>query len=312
VNLPTVADSPPCALVICTIARPIELGQSLSGLNRQSLKPQFVVIVDASPNDEIAKAIEFSRNSTELELVHLRSTPGLAHQRNVGLNYARTRLPLRSIVHFIDDDAIPMPSYLESIHDVFGLHEDAICVGGRDTERVVDPAPLIARLIGTNSRKEGRILRTAWNIHSRSRTEIREVDWVSGLSQSYNIQRLGGTQFDDTIRFYGEEVDMHVRCASLGRIFRTPFAEIHHLESTVGREDETEVTLWTDCSKWMLCVNYPERFSKSIFLGSTIAHMFLKLLSGSLRARSKDRLTAYGHARFIGRLLRGRHMREPF
>jgi GT2 family glycosyltransferase len=300
----------PSAVVICTIARPLELTAALRAVAEQEHRPDFAVVVDASATEAVETVVRSISSETQLPIVHLRSLPGLGLQRNLGLDYAIERLPKRSVVHFIDDDVLPLPGYFWEIESVFASYPDAVCVGGRDVNRPATRIPLIARLIGTNSKREGVILRTAWNIHCTTEEMNLRVDWVSGLSQSFRTDVLGSTRFNPGIRFYGEEVDMHVRCSELGTIYRTPFAEVRHLASDIGRDDEDEVALWTDGSKWMLCRNYPERFSKTLFLLATVMHMSLKALSGVIYGKEADIRTARGHARFLGRLMARKPMRQ--
>lgn len=302
----------PSAVVICTIARPLELTAALRAVAEQEPRPDFAVVVDASATEAVEAVVRSISSESQLPIVHLRCPSGLALQRNVGLDYAIERLPERSIVHFIDDDVVPLPGYFREIQATFASHPDAVCVGGRDMERRATQIPLIARLIGTNSKREGAILRTAWNIHCNAEELILRVDWVSGLSQSFRTDVLGSTRFDPEIRFYGEEVDMHVRCSHLGAIYRTPFAQVRHLASDIGRDDEDEVTLWTDGSKWMLCRKYPDRFSKFLFLFATVMHMSLKGISGLIHGKEADLRTARGHARFLGRLVARKSIRQDF
>lgn len=300
----------PSAVVVCTIARPLELAVTLRAVAEQEHRPDFAVVVDASATKAVEEVIRSIKSESQLPIVHLPSRSGLALQRNLGLDYAIGRLPERSVVHFIDDDVVPLPGYFKEIESIFESHPDAVCVGGRDVERHAARIPLIARLIGTNSVREGVILRSAWNIHCNTEEMILRVDWVSGLSQSFRTDVLGSTRFDPKIRFYGEEVDMHVRCSHLGAIYRTPFAQVRHLASDIGRDDEEEVTLWTDGSKWMLCRKYPDRFSKFLFLFSTVMHMSLKGISGMIHGKEADLRTARGHARFLGRLVTRKSMRQ--
>ncbi len=301
----------PCALVICTLNRPRELAEALTSVVGLRDCPPLVVVVDASATPESAEAVREIAISSPVEVVHLPASPGLPHQRNIGIEYVLTRLPSRSLIHFLDDDVKALPGYFEEIANVFSAEPDAVCVGGRDIAREIKRIPLATRLIGTNSYREGSILRTAWNIHSFSTDAVLRVEWLSGLSQTFRMDALGTTRFDEEIRFYGEDVDMHVRCSKLGSIYWTPYAEVRHFESTVNRADEDEVMMWTDGAKWMLCRNHPERFSKTLFLLSTVMHMALKAISGVLHRDQADLRTARGHARFLGRLVARKPMRQP-
>lgn len=304
-------DSLPGALIICTLNRPQELLVALEALLYVEDRPQLIVVVDASTTSATEKIVRRFAYISDAKFIHLPSAPGLPRQRNLGIAYVLGQVPKPALIHFLDDDVAPMPGYFNEIAAVFISKPDAICVGGRDIAREVKPIPLSTRLIGTNSKREGRILRTAWNIHCSSTDSVLPVDWLSGLSQTFRTDALGEMRFDEGIRFYGEDVDMHVRCSRIGALYWTPFAEVRHFESKVNRAQEDEVMMWTDASKWMLCCNYPDRFSKSLFLMATGMHMILKVISGLLHRDSIDLRTARGHARFFGRLMTRKPMRQP-
>ena len=299
------------ALVICTMNRPREISTALQSVVALDDRPDLVVVVDASSTRESADADNQVAKTADVEIVHLSASPGLPHQRNIGIEYVLTHVNTPALIHFLDDDVEAMPGYFHQIAAVFAARPDAVCVGGRDIAREIRPIPLATRLIGTNSYREGRILRTAWNIHCFSTDAVLQVEWLSGLSQSFRSDKLGAIRFDEGIRFYGEDVDMHVRCSAIGSLYWTPFAEVRHLESTVTRADEDEVMMWSVGAKWMLCRNYPDRFSKSLFLLATVMHMAMKAVSGVLHRDSADLRTARGHARFLGRLITRRPMRQP-
>ena len=301
----------PSALIICTMNRPREIAMILESVVSLEDRPQLLVVVDASSTAESAAAVDRITRTAGLDIVYLTTTPGLPHQRNLGIEFVLTRFEVPALIHFLDDDVEPMPGYFRQIEAVFNKESDAVCVGGRDIAREIKPVPLATRLIGTNSYREGRILRTAWNTHCSSPDKVLRVDWLSGFSQTFRTDKLGEIRFDEGIRFYGEDVDMHVRCSTVGSLYWTPFAQVRHFNSPVNRANEDEVMMWTDGAKWMLCRNHPDRFSWFLFLLATLMHMLMKAISGVVHGDSADIRTARGHVRFLVRLISRKPLRQP-
>lgn len=288
-------------VVICTIARPIEVLAAVSSALEQTPSPDLVIVVDGSGGTEIATALQiFDQHVTTGELKLVPSRSGLPLQRNLGIETAIQTLGETDLyVHFVDDDVILKPDYLYQISQAFKSDPLAVVVGGRDLERLKPKHSLVSRILLTDSRREGKILRSGFNVVCESPTEITAVDWVSGLSQSFRIETLGSVRFDESIRFYGEEVDMHIRCSEIGNILWTPHALLRHGASAVGREHVRESTAETDAFKWGLCARYPRRFSKVLFLYSTIGHMLAKALQGWIHSDGDAVNIARGHLSFL-------------
>jgi GT2 family glycosyltransferase len=294
------------AVVICTIARPIEVRAAIVSVLKQTLPPDLIIVVDGSGGTQIKEALEvFDRHDARDKLMIVPSASGLPLQRNLGMETAIQRLSETDLfVHFVDDDVILAPEYLYYILQAFRSDPLAVVVGGRDLERKKPKHGLISRILLTDSRDEGKILRSSFNVVCESPTMITAVDWVSGLSQSFRMETLGALRFDERIRFYGEEVDMHIRCSKVGSILWTPHAELRHAASAVGREHVRESTVETDAFKWNLCIRYPHRFSKILFLYSTIGHLIVKSLQGLIYSDSAAVEMARGHFSFLRALLR--------
>jgi glycosyltransferase involved in cell wall biosynthesis len=131
-----------CAVVIATYQRPGPLRRALESLRAQTLKPERVIVVDASiDHDSETVAAGFIG---DFQMTYLRSqTPSSARQRNAGLEYCD--LPL---VLFMDDDSTLRPPTLERLASVFETYEaKGEAIGG-----------VGARMEGFSHRKPGPLL----------------------------------------------------------------------------------------------------------------------------------------------------------
>ncbi len=93
-------------LVVATVGRIGELARLLASVETQGLSQLRVIVVDQSGDNRLAKVLD----GRGLELLHLRSRPGLSRARNVGLDHLSA-----DIVAFPDDDCVYPPGLLQQI-----------------------------------------------------------------------------------------------------------------------------------------------------------------------------------------------------
>jgi len=125
---------------ICTHDRPRYVADCLDGLARQTVAPERfrTVIVDSGSNDETR--LELRRLAdlhVNTELIRV-DQPGVSLARNAGASAAATRF-----VAYIDDDAIPDPTWVEAI--LRTLDEPGpppAVIGGRILPKWEAPLPL--------------------------------------------------------------------------------------------------------------------------------------------------------------------------
>ena len=292
-------------LVVCTLNRPKELEECLLAAAHCVGRPAVAVVVSADTTTRSKIVIERVEKESGWEITHLKAQPGLAQQRNMGIDYALSRAPHVKYIHFIDDDVLVHRHYFSTIEQGFKSHPTAILIGGRDALTSPLSGSWTGRIFGTHSFKQGIILRSTYNSAFSSLDGVHAVDWVHGSSQSFRVGLLKEERFDSDIRFYGEEVDMHIRCAALGEILYSADATYFHNSSQVGRESLKISIFETDLARWNLCRKYPEVFSKTRMLLATVAHAAALLLRSVAGRSTSDREIAQGHITFLVRLLNG-------
>jgi glycosyltransferase involved in cell wall biosynthesis len=194
-------------LVVATLGRSSELARLLDSLERQTHRGFRVIVVDQNDDDRVQAILDFRAG---LEILRLRSAPGLSRARNVALEHVDS-----DIVAFPDDDCFYPDDLLEQVADRLG---DLDGVGGK----AVDP----------HGRPGGRWRSEAFRV-------TRDTVWYSGNSHTIFLRRALVEQvgrFDEALGLgagtpwhSGEEIDYIARAVAVGaRIEYDPQLVIYH------------------------------------------------------------------------------------
>lgn len=230
------ADAPPrTSLVIVSRHRPAALVRALAAVAQQD-HPAFEVIVVADPAG-IAALQQAGRGGTVKTAVF--DEANIARARNLGL-----ALAAGAVTAFLDDDAVPEPSWLSRLSAPFANPAVAAAGGfvrGRDglswqwrARRVdhtgrAEPLAVPAAAVSFWPAAPGRAIKT---------------EGTNMALRSAVLRALGG--FDPAFRFYLDETDLNLRLAAIGAVTAiVPQAEVHHgiLESDRRRADRAPVSL---------------------------------------------------------------------
>jgi len=167
-------------------------------------------------------------------LIYQAAAPGLTGQRNAGVRAGRS-----DVVHFVDDDTVLDPHYIESI-----LHEFAsdpkgavLAVGGSITNVHRHRVPVVKRVFMLDSPRTGRVLPSGRNPLIVDVQSVTDVDWLSGCAMSFRRVVFDMFSFNEEFKGYGlgEDVEFTYRVRQRGRLLVTPEARIEHLQSPVNR-----------------------------------------------------------------------------
>jgi glycosyltransferase involved in cell wall biosynthesis len=121
---------PDLSVVIPTYNRPADLERVLDGLIRQETGSiTYEVIVVDNKSDEATRLV-VDRALTGGTPVPLRYVceprRGVSYARNTGARIARS-----SLIAFLDDDGVPVPTWVREIKSAFDEHPDVDCIGCR-------------------------------------------------------------------------------------------------------------------------------------------------------------------------------------
>ncbi|MHA7875660.1 glycosyltransferase family 2 protein [Roseivivax sp.] len=221
----------PVSVIVVSRGRPEALARCLTGLAQLDYAPLEVVVV-ACPAG--LRAVEAHAKAAEVKGLEY-DQPNISAARNRGIAAAAGE-----ILAFIDDDAVPEPSWLTHLVAPFGDLEVAAAggfvigrngislqwgaatvdgAGRRHPLRLADEAPVVL------APREGRAIKTE-GTNMALRRDLLAV--------------MGG--FDHAFRFYLDETDLNLRLAAEDRATAlVPRALVHHgmAESPRRRADRT-------------------------------------------------------------------------
>jgi len=206
------------SVVIVSHGRPRELYRCLMGVGQLLHHPfEIIVVADqaglaalpALPGHERIRTARFE-------------PANIAAARNLGIDLAAGE-----VVAFIDDDAVPEPTWLALLMAAFRAPEVAAAGGlvlarnGFDVQR----SPSLVDATGRRSplpldREEPRLLRG-------NTTQAIQIEGTNCAYRRNVLVALGG--FDENYRFYLDETDLNFRLGMAG--FATalvPLAQVHH------------------------------------------------------------------------------------
>jgi GT2 family glycosyltransferase len=197
-------------LVLATVGRVTELERFLTSLEAQAYERLRLLVVDQNPDDRLDEVV--ARHG-ELDLVHLRSGPGLSRARNRALAELA-----RDLVAFPDDDCVYPPELLERVARRFAEEPSLDGLTGRAVDRD-------GRSEATWKRDAARLTDTnLWN---------RAISYTIFLQREV-VARVG--PFDEQLGLgsgnpwsSGEEIDYLVRAIRAGaRIEYDPSLTVIH------------------------------------------------------------------------------------
>ena len=252
---PFAAGSPPDAreptdsdlavtVVICTLGRPETLRTALDALDICDPPPSEVLVIDGDPQRS-AEPVTSERERTP-PLRYVASSPGLTHQRNVGLTEAR-----HEIVLFLDDDARPAPEMLGGLARAF---TDPTVVGVTGTvleprsHRVGHQTSTLRRLVFRTA-AEGTFTSYGYPRRLTDLETPRDVEFMQGCFMSARREHARQVRFDENLAGYAlaEDEDFSYRLSRLGRIRFEPSLVVVHdntgFASSATREFARRVVL---------------------------------------------------------------------
>ena len=249
-------------IVICTRNRIEPLMGCLDSISRQTRPAQQLIIVDSSDSpltslNEFANAFQADRFPTA-DLTYLHTTPGLAFQRNRGLENAAA-----DVIFFFDDDVVLSPNYVEIMLATFEAHPEygggmGQLVRGQITRRPADYLRGIFLL--THFAATGTMQRSGMPTYPHGRSEFMEVEILSGAAMAYRAKVTKAMRFDERLTGYAymEDVDFSYRASRQFRLFYQPEAHVEHHHVASGRSSSLE-------TRRMLLANHSYLFFKSLY-----------------------------------------------
>lgn len=208
----------PVSVIVVSRGRGESLGLTLIGLSRLIYDNyEIIVVADAEGQDAIRRA----RLTDEIKIIPF-ADPNISEARNLGIAAAAGE-----ILAFIDDDAVPEPTWLSYLTEPFADPQVSAVGGfviGRngisfqwkassvDYAAHSDPIPVDETRATVLTPPPGRAIKT------------------EGTNMAFRRSVLAGLGgFDPAYRFYLDETDLNMRLAKAGHATAiAPLAQVHH------------------------------------------------------------------------------------
>jgi GT2 family glycosyltransferase len=200
------------AVVVASCGRPIELGQLLDHLARQTLQPNRIVLSVVESGDLPLKI--------PTSVIVLKGGKGSSAQRNRGLERI---LDDCEFVFICDDDYVPSDRTIEGVADFFSVFPEVVGANGL----------LIADGINSPgvSYEDAVAMVTRHDAAPPSEPELlKDLDGLYGCNMAFRATAILDARFDEALPLYGwqEDVDFSAQLLKRGRLVKTQaFAGVH-------------------------------------------------------------------------------------
>jgi glycosyltransferase involved in cell wall biosynthesis len=253
------------SLIICTYMRAEPLLTLLQSVQKQTLYPDEILIIDGSTNDETEIILKKHQIEKLNYFLVSDENRGLTKQRNFGINKVSDGI---EIVCFLDDDTVLEENYFEELINTYRDHSDALGVGGyiiNETkwEKVNKDykTPINEFYFDEWKRKDGSrfILRKKLHLDSNCPPGFsppfshgRSVGFLPPSDKTYQVEQLmGGVSsfrksvfdkfsFSTYFEGYGlyEDADFTLRVAKTGKLYLNTAAKLEHFHADSGRPNQ--------------------------------------------------------------------------
>lgn len=269
---------PRISVIICTLGREAAVSSCLKSLKVQRALPTEVIIVDAAPSSHHQTWKQEVGTVFPLHIVD--STPGLTHQRNVGIGQAQG-----DVIAFFDDDTILEPECLSAISHFFSSDSKknvgAVC-GNIIGQQPVFRSPfsqlharignILSRIFFLSRPGDGFFLASGMPTFLLTADQATSVECLYGAAMIFRSNVLQQERCDEhlTLYSYMEDDDIAYRVSRHHQSFFLPEAKLEHRQSPANRLRQRALGT-------MLIINHHYLFRKNF--PQTLSHRTAHILS---------------------------------
>ena len=255
------------SVIICTKDRFTNLESTLCSLEKQSRRPEELIIVDASTTDAPPQLYQLIHKFDSHK--YIQTLPGLTSQRNRGIDESTGDLVL-----FFDDDVILDNDYIAQLVQVFESDKTGYFGGGmgqiiKKTRRAHIFHKILGKIFFLGETKgKGRLKLSGFVSFPHGTQNFKEIEALSGCCMAYRRKALEHNRFDENLKDYSymEDIDLSNRVSKEYGLFYEPACHIQHLKSPISRINHRKRSL-------MLVRNHHYLFKKN--LPQTLIHRLI-------------------------------------
>jgi GT2 family glycosyltransferase len=245
--------------------RPDPLVKLLQSVQKQTLYPNEVIVIDGSQNEETRIALQQNLFNNLHYYKVSDQQRGLTKQRNIGIAKAGKQ---SEIICFLDDDIVLEPDYFEKLIGTYSDFPAALGVGGyivNETvwEKVSPESPVKSsefQYDGWKRKDSSRyIIRNFFGLDSDCTPAFsptfshgRSVSFLPPTGKTYDAEQLMGgvssfkravfDEFSFSAYFQGyglyEDADFTIRVAKKGKLYVNTAAKVFHYHNESGRPNQ--------------------------------------------------------------------------
>lgn len=265
------------SVVIPTLRRGPLLRMTLEGLLACDPRPAELIVIDADSERSAQEIVdELARRDGSWRLRYLTSAPGLAQQRNLGIDEATG-----DVIVFLDDDVQMSPDLLKRLGAAYA-DEAVLGATGRVVEpedpRIGNPRSVLRRWLPGGGR-EGQFTRYGYPRYLQTLDQSRDVEYMLGCLMSARRTAAQQVRFDEDLGQYAlaEDEDFSYRLSRLGRIRYVPEAVVHHRKVGYLSHDSRDFgRLVVRNRAYLFRKNFPQtplaRTQFGLFVAALVAH----------------------------------------
>lgn len=226
------------SVVICTKNRINELKECIDSLLKQSVKPEEIIIVDASDNEITKRYVEdIAKGCPNFIYLHSKKA-SLTHQRNLGVAKAKGE-----IILFLDDDVVLDKDYIKYILDVY-IKDKEVVIGGvqgtiTNLKRDIWLLRFFKKMFFLPTYGNGKMQCSGFPAYLLNPPTIMQTELLTGCS-SYRKRVFDDFEFDETLVGYSymEDDDFSYRVSKKWKLYQTPFAKLLHKQTPISRQSK--------------------------------------------------------------------------
>jgi GT2 family glycosyltransferase len=279
------------AVIICTKDRPKDLTNLFQSIQRQSRKPDQIIVVDGSDNP-IKHVIEAFPDLT-VDYTTVRP-PGLAKQRNVGIKMLKAEMDW---VGMLDDDLVLEDECISNLYKFIDGHRDVKGIGLVINNQPTFRYNILRQIFLTDVEPGGIVTKSGMAAAIRPVATDLKVEWLYGGATFWNTSMFKEFSFDEWFSGVGylEDVDFSYRVSRKYPLMLAASARCFHYHHPVRKERMFHLGAWHLVAWWYFASKHS--FNKLLILWSMFFIFASNLGHGLLKPQSNRLRTALGNLR---------------